>query len=373
MVIFFYVVGLEIKRELVLGDLRDPKAAALPALGALGGMIVPAVLYVMIVGGGEATRGWGIPMATDIAFSVGVLSLMGRRVPVGAKLFMLTLAIVDDIGAILVIAIFYTDELFFGWLGLAIVGLVIIWLASRAGIRALAFYVVVAVATWFFLLESGVHATLAGVAFGFLTPAFALYSDRDYHENATRVLKRQEFDAQAPRAAQRMDADAMEMSAIAIESVSPLSRMEHALLPWSSFVVVPIFALANAGVDFRGVDLWAAVTHPVALGVAAGLLIGKTVGITIFAFLAVRFGFAKLPRNTGWGHIIGVAAVAGIGFTVALFVTALAFDPGELADRAKTGIFLGSITAGLVGTAFLRTRQPVPDPSEPHPESGSGG
>ena len=365
MVIFFYVVGLEIKRELVLGDLRDPKAAALPALGALGGMVVPALLYILIVGGGEASRGWGIPMATDIAFSVGVLSLMGSRVPVGAKLFMLTLAIVDDIGAILVIAGFYTDELFFGWLGLALAALFIIWLAGRAGIRSMAFYVVAAFAAWFFLLESGVHATLAGVALGFLTPAAAMYTDREYHDRAGRILKRQEFDAQAPRAAQRLDADAMNMSAVARESVPPLNRMEHALLPWSSFVVVPVFALANAGVDFRGVDLGAAITHPVALGVAIGLLVGKTIGITVFSYVAVKLGFAKLPRNTGWTHILGVAAVAGIGFTVALFVTALAFDPGDLADRAKTGIFLGSITAGLVGTAFLRTRKPVPDPSVP--------
>ena len=363
MVIFFYVVGLEIKRELVMGDLRDPKAAALPAIGALGGMVLPALLYVLIVGGGEASRGWGIPMATDIAFSVGVLSLLGRRVPVGAKLFLLTLAIVDDIGAILVIAVFYTDELFLGWLGLALAGLLIIWLAGRAGIRSLAFYLVAAIATWFFLLESGVHATLAGVALGFLTPAAAMYSDKDYQERAGRILKRQVFDAEAPLAAQRLDSDALEMSAVARESVAPLNRMEHALLPWSSFVIVPIFALANAGVDFRGVDFGAAITHPVALGVAIGLLVGKTIGISVFSFVAVKLGFARLPRNTGWNHIIGTAAIAGIGFTVALFVTALAFDPGELADRAKTGIFLGSIAAGLVGTAFLRIRKPGADRS----------
>ena len=367
MVIFFYVVGLEIKRELILGDLRDPKAAALPALGALGGMVVPAVLYILIAGGGEATRGWGIPMATDIAFSVGVLSLMGRRVPVGAKLFMLTLAIIDDIGAILVIAVFYTDELLFGWLGLAVAGLLVIWLAGRAGIRSLAFYGVVAFATWFFLLESGVHATLAGVALGFLTPAVAMYTDEEYHGRAGRILKRQQFDALAPQAAERIDADALAMSAVARESVPPLNRMEHALLPWSSFLVVPVFALANAGVDFRGVDLDKAITHPVALGVAIGLLVGKTIGISVFSYVAVKLGLAKLPRNTGWSHIIGVAAVAGIGFTVALFVTALAFDPGDLADRAKTGIFLGSITAGLVGTAFLRIKKPLPDPSIPEP------
>jgi NhaA family Na+:H+ antiporter len=370
MVIFFYVVGLEIKRELVLGDLRDPKAAALPALGALGGMIFPALIFVLIVtlGGeaGEASRGWGIPMATDIAFSVGVLSLLGRRVPVGAKLFLLTLAIVDDIGAILVIAIFYTEQLFLGWLGLALAGLLVTWIASRIGIRSLTFYIPVAVATWYFLLESGVHATLAGVALGFLTPAFAYYSDREYQDRADRILRRQEFDARAPGAADRLDSDALSMSAIARESVPPLNRIEHALLPWSSFVVVPIFALANAGVDFRGVDLAKAVTHPVALGVSAGLLVGKTIGISLFAYLAVRFGIGKLPRNTGWSHVIGVAAVAGVGFTVALFVTALAFDPGQLADRAKTGIFVGSLVAGIIGTAFLRTRPPIPDPSEPH-------
>ncbi|MBU1225650.1 MAG: Na+/H+ antiporter NhaA [Actinobacteria bacterium] len=365
MVIFFYVVGLEIKRELVLGDLRDPKAASLPVLGALGGMIFPALLYLLIVGGGEAGRGWGIPMATDIAFSVGVLSLMGRRIPVGAKLFLLTLAIVDDIGAILVIAVFYTDQLAFGWLAMALGGLLLVWLASRAGIRSLAFYIAASVATWYFLLESGVHATLAGVALGFLTPAFAMYTDEEYQSRASRLLARQQFDAKAPRAAERLDTDALEMSAVARESVPPLARMEHALLPWSSFLVVPVFALANAGVDFRGVDIGKAITHPVALGVAVGLIVGKTVGISIFSFVAVKLGLARLPRHTGWAHIVGVAAVAGIGFTVALFVTALAFDPGEIADRAKTGIFLGSIIAGVLGTLLLRTRKPRPDPSAP--------
>jgi NhaA family Na+:H+ antiporter len=370
MVIFFYVVGLEIKRELVLGDLRDPKAAALPALGALGGMIFPAVLYLIFVAGGveggDATRGWGIPMATDIAFSVGVLSLLGRRVPVGVKLFLLTLAIVDDIGAILVIAVFYTEQLFMGWLGLAIAGLAVIWFAGRIGIRAIPFYVVVALFSWFCLLESGVHATLAGVALGFLTPAFAYYSDEEYQKRAKRLIARQEFDARAPRSAERLDADARQMAAVATESVPPLNRMEHSLLPWSSFLVVPVFALANAGVSFEGVDFGEALTHPVALGVGIGLLVGKTVGISLFAWLAVRLGLGRLPRHAEWKHIVGVAAIAGIGFTVALFVTALAFaDAPLLADEAKIGIFVGSLVAGLVGTAFLRSVPPIPDPSAP--------
>ena len=362
MTIFFFVVGLEIKRELVVGDLRDPKAAALPVFAALGGMVVPALLYLAIAGGegGGATRGWGVPMATDIAFSVGILSLMGRRAPVGAKLFLLTLAIVDDIGAIAVIAIFYTEDLFLGWLGAALAGLAVTAIGSRVGIRSLVFYGVVGFATWFFLLESGVHATLAGVALGFLTPALAMYSDTEYHDKAQRILARQEFDMAGPEAADRVNQNALEVSAIARESVPPLRRLEEALHPWSSFLVVPLFALANAGVSFRGVDFVEAATHPVSLGVAIGLLVGKTVGISAFAFVAVRLGLGKLPRFTTWGHIVGVAAVAGIGFTVALFVTGLAFNDALLADRAKTGIFLGSILAGLLGWAVLRSTRPTP-------------
>jgi NhaA family Na+:H+ antiporter len=366
MAIFFFVVGLEIKRELVIGDLRDPKAAALPVVAALGGMIVPAVLYIMIAGGGEATRGWGIPMATDIAFSVGILSLMGRRAPVGAKLFLLAVAIADDIGAIAVIAVFYTDELFMGWLGAAIAGLVVVAVAGRVGIRSMAFYTVMGVITWFFLLESGVHATLAGVALGFLTPALPMYSDSEYHERAQRVLDRQEFAVGAPRSSERINQDALEVSAIARESVPPLQRLEEALHPWSSFLIVPIFALANAGVRFAGVDLVEAATHPVALGVAIGLVVGKTVGISTFAFAAVRLGIGKLPRFTTWGHIVGVAAVAGIGFTVSLFVTGLAFTDGLLADRAKTGIFIGSTLAGVLGWLILRSSQPTPS-GQPEP------
>jgi NhaA family Na+:H+ antiporter len=358
MAIFFFVVGLEIKRELVTGDLRDPKAAALPVIAALGGMIVPALIFISFNGGGEASRGWGIPMATDIAFSIGVVSLLGRRVPVGAKLFLLALAIVDDIGAIAVIAIFYTDALLFGYLGAAVGGLVLVTVAQRVGIRSMAFYVPVAVATWYCLLESGVHATIAGVALGMLTPARSMYSDRDYHDRTTRILDRYDFDQAAPRGAERVDHDAIEISKIARESVSPLDRLETSLHPWSSFVIVPIFALANAGVRFAGVDLVEAATHPVSLGVMTGLFAGKIVGISLFAWLAVKFRFAVLPRLAGWTHIVGLAAIAGIGFTVSLFVTGLAFDNALLADRAKIGIFVGSFAAGVVGYLILRTITP---------------
>jgi len=355
MAIFFFVVGLEIKRELVRGDLRYLKSAMLPAFGAIGGMLFPALIFLaFVLGDGEATRGWGIPMATDIAFSVGVVALLGSRVSVGAKLFLLALAIVDDIGAIAVIAIFYTEELSLAWLGGAIGLLLVIEVAKRVGIRAISFYVVLGAGTWFALLESGVHATIAGVALGLMTPAFSLYSDSEYRQRATWIMSRYDMEAAQSRAPERIDADAMELVSVARESVSPLSRLETAVHPWSSFVIVPIFALANAGIRFAGVDVGEALTSPVALGVGTGLVVGKVVGVTLFVWLAVKLGFGVLPRNTTWTHMVGMAAAAGIGFTVSLFITELAYtDPGIL-DRAKLGIFVGSAVAGLLAYLILR-------------------
>ncbi|HSM01598.1 MAG TPA: Na+/H+ antiporter NhaA [Acidimicrobiia bacterium] len=372
MTIFFFVVGLEIKRELVNGDLRNPKAAALPVVAALGGMILPAVIYVVIAGGTEgAFHGWGIPMATDIAFAVGVVALLGSRVPVGGKLFLLALAIVDDIGAISVIAIFYTEDLALGYLLATLGMLAAMWAAQRVRIRSLAFYVPMGFLAWFFLFESGVHATLAGVAIGLLTPARSMYSDREYHDRTVRILERYDFDVEAPRGEERIDFDALEVSDVARESVAPLYRIENKLHPWSSFLVVPIFALANAGVSFAGVDLLEAATHPVALGVSMGLLVGKTVGIGLFAWLAVRLRLGVLPRNITWRHIIGLAAVAGIGFTVSLFVSDLAFRASDLEDLSKTGIFIGSALAGILGYLILRPRAPRDAAVPQSPEAGN--
>ena len=362
MVVFFFVVGLEVKRELVLGELRDPKHAALPAIAALGGMIVPALIFLAFVAGepGEAARGWGIPIATDIAFSVGVISLLGRRVSVSAKLFLLTLAIADDIAAIAVIAIFYTSDLATGWLLAAVASLVVIRVASRIGVRSMMFYVVAGIATWFFVFESGVHATLAGVALGFLTPAAAWYSDEEYFERADWVLSQRKMDEAAPLSAARIDENALTLANVSRESVSPLQRLEHVLHPWSSFVIVPIFALANAGVRLSDIDVGAAVTSSVSLGIAFGLVAGKIVGITGAVWLALRFNLGALPRRTGWPQIVGLAALAGIGFTVSLFVTELAFTDELLSDRAKIGIFLGSTIAGVAGYLLLR-RAPTPE------------
>ncbi len=364
MVVFFFVVGLEVKRELVLGELRDPKHAALPAIAALGGMIVPALIFLAFVAGegGGAARGWGIPIATDIAFSVGVISLLGRRVSISAKLFLLTLAIADDIAAIAVIAIFYTSRLQTGWLLAAVVSLLLIRAASRIGVRSMIFYVVAGIATWFFVFESGVHATLAGVALGFLTPAAAWYSDEEYFARANWVLSHRKMDEAGPLSAARIDQNALTLANVSRESVPPLQRLEHALHPWSSFVIVPIFALANAGVRFSNVDVGAAVTSSVSMGVAFGLVAGKIVGITGAAWLAIRFNLGKMPRRTGWSQIVGLAALAGIGFTVSLFVTELAFTDELLGNRAKIGIFIGSTVSGVVGYLLLR-RSPTPQES----------
>ncbi len=356
MAIFFFVVGLEIKRELVVGDLRDRKRAALPAIAALGGMVVPAAIYVAFVAGtgGEATQGWGIPMATDIAFSIGVVSLLGTRVSVGAKLFLLALAIVDDIGAIAVIAIFYTSDLSLGWLVLGVGGLVAIAVASRVGIRNQAFYVIAGIAVWFFVFESGVHATLAGVALGLMTPVMPWYSDEEYYTRSGLILSRYQMDAAGPRSRERLDQEALDLASIARESISPLDRLEHALHPWSSFVVVPLFALANAGVRFVDIDAVDLLTSSVTLGVAVGLVVGKFAGISLATWIAVRTGIGRLPARTGWTQVAGLALLAGIGFTVSLFITELAFEDALLSDAAKIGIFIGSTAAGVLGYTLLR-------------------
>jgi len=360
MTVFFFVVGLEIKRELVLGDLRDPKAAALPVMAAVGGMVVPALIYasVTLSVGGEAMAGWGVPMATDIAFVVGVVALLGDRVPPGAKLFILALAIVDDIGAIIVIALFYGSGLSVGWVATALVGVILIWGAQRAGIRSHAFYVPIAVAIWYATLESGIHATLAGVVIGFLTPARALYSARELDMKARMILDTFPIGSSV-RDEERADHEAAVLTEIATESIAPLNRLEMRLLPWTSFVIVPLFALANAGVRFSSDGVATPELTRVAVGVSVALFAGKTVGITAFSWLAVRTGWGRLPVGTGWRHVVGLAATAGIGFTVALFVTSLAFATDALADAAKVGIFVGSVVSGLVGASILWRARPV--------------
>jgi NhaA family Na+:H+ antiporter len=350
MALFFLVVGLEIKRELTTGELRQPRAAALPAIAALGGMVVPALLYLAINPSGEPGRGWGIPMATDIAFALGVLAIVGRGLPTALKSFLLALAIVDDIGAILVIAIFYSGSIAAGPLLTAAGLLALILVLQRLHVRWTAVYVLVGVSVWLATLQSGIHATIAGVALGLATPAVAFQRPKAVSLEAHRIAD-DTVDNPVPP-----DADAhqwLHLAGLTREAVSPLARLEHLLHPWTSYVVIPVFALANAGVSISRSSLGNALTSGITLGVVAGLVVGKTVGVTMFTWLATRTGITRLPEGVGWGQLVGVAALAGIGFTVSLFITSLAFQTQAIQDAAKVGILIASLLAGLLGALLL--------------------
>ena len=341
MALFFFVVGLEIKRELVTGDLRSVRAAALPVIGAMGGMVVPALFYVMLNTSGEASRGWGIPMATDIAFAIGIVALLGSRVSPKIKLFLLTLAIVDDIGAIAVIAIFYSSDLSTGWLITASVGLIAVWILQRVRVWAIPVYAVLGVFIWYATLESGVHATIAGVALGLLTPARPLLNQRD----AQQIVDALPSDANV--------AVVRYASFLAQESVPLTERLENMLHPFTAFMIIPIFALANAGIKLSGNTISDAATSNVTLGIMLGLVIGKPLGITLFAWVATRFGLT-LPEGVHWPQFIGMGFAAGIGFTVSIFVAGLAFESEGITDLAKIGILVASLVAAVAALLLLR-------------------
>lgn len=341
MALFFFVVGLEIKREMVTGDLRSPRAAALPVIGAMGGMVVPALLYVMLNTSGEASRGWGIPMATDIAFAIGVVALLGSRVSPKIKLFLLTLAIVDDIGAIAVIAIFYSSDLNTGWLITASVGLIAVWILQRVRVWAIPVYAVLGLFIWYATLESGVHATIAGVALGLLTPGRPLLNRRD----AQQIVDALPSDANV--------AEVRHASFLAQESVPLTERLENMLHPFTAFMIIPIFALANAGIKLSGNTISDAATSNVTLGIMLGLVIGKPLGITLFTWFATRFGLT-LPEEINWPQFIGMGFAAGIGFTVSIFVGGLAFESEGVTDLAKIGILVASLIAAVAALLLLR-------------------
>ncbi|MFN0026071.1 MAG: Na+/H+ antiporter NhaA [Acidimicrobiales bacterium] len=362
MTFFFYLAALEIKRELVHGSFRDRKAAALPALAALGGMVVPALIYVAWNRGGQASGGWGIPMATDIAFAVAVVSLLGPRMPISARAFLLTLAVADDLGGIAVIAVFYTDDLAFGWLALAALALGFSAVAQRLGVRSYAPYLALGLVSWFALHESGVHATVAGVALGLLTPANPFLAVRHFASHARPLVARVEASVE-DRVLTEEEADANEtglrdLVRLSVETMSPLERHLAWAGPWVAFGIAPVFALANAGVRVVGSSLPNPLTDPVVLGPALGLLIGKPIGILIFTYLAVRSGLGRLPTGVRWPVMTGLAATAGVGFTVALFITELSFDPVSgatgLTERAKLGVLGGSVLSALLGYTLLR-------------------
>ena len=319
MAIFFFVVGLEVKRELIAGQLADPMKRRLPIVAAAAGMFVPAAVYMLVSGGGEYTSGWAIPAATDIAFAMGVLGLLGSRVPASLRLFLLTVAIVDDIGAVMVIALFYTPTIKMVWLVASILVFAVMVGMNRMKISSFTPYILVALVLWFCVLNTGVHATIAGVVAALTIPM------------------------------KRKDGNSM------------LERLEHGLAPWSAYLIVPIFGFANAGVSFAGMGV-EALFDPLPYAIAAGLVVGKQLGIFTVVFLAVKSGFAQRPDNASWMEIYGVSILCGIGFTMSLFIGGLAFPGNQLLiDEAKIGILLGSAISAIMGYTVLRLTTKHPE------------
>jgi len=346
MAVFFFVIGLEVKREIVLGELRDLRRAALPIAAAIGGMLVPAAIYLSLQAGQPAERGWGIPMATDIAFVVGCMAVLGSRIPHGLRVLLLSLAIADDIGAILVIAIGYTEAIHWGALAWGVAGIAGVSALARLGVRSSGFYTALGAGIWFAFHESGIHATIAGVVIGLMTPARAYLSETAFGQilsRATEVIQGGGFEGVSDRAGR-----VRRFRQAAREVISPVEYLEGLLHPWVAFLIMPLFAFANAGVPFQLSDLG----DPVALAVGISLVMGKPLGIVAVSTLAVRMGLANLPKGVGWGAILGGGFLAGIGFTMALFIGELALE-GPALNAAKVGILAGSAVAAILGVAIL--------------------
>ena len=320
MAIFFFLVGLEIKREILVGELASPRKAAFSFFAAIGGMIFPALIYLGLNLNQDSASGWGIPMATDIAFALGVVTLLGKRVPTTIKVFLLALAIVDDLGAILIIALFYSGEISGQYLGVASIILILLYLLNHMGFRNMAIGIILGVITWFCFLKSGVHATIAGVLLAFLTPA-TRFGSSDRPKPGDHLL---------------------------------IDDYIHGLHPWVSYLIMPIFAFFNAGVNLGGVEMSTAIISPVGLGIILGLVIGKPLGIFLMTFIATKMKWADLPQNSTWPQIIAVGFIAGIGFTMSLFVSSLAFKGQSVEVYSKLGILVGSLISMSIGYIMLR-------------------
>ena len=357
MAIFFFLVGLEIKREVWAGELSNARAALLPVVAAVGGAVVPALIYVGINLGGVGSAGWGIPMATDIAFALGILALVGSQVPFALKILLTAIAIIDDLIAVLVIAFFYSGAIDFGALGIGFVFLAGLLLMNAAGIRAIPLYVLLGVLVWIAFLQSGVHATIAGVLVALTIPVRTRINQATFLERARSILNN--FEESSKREPYSILQDQEQQSAvIELEDLSeavqaPLQKMEHTLHNWVAFVIMPVFALANAGVALSA-EAIRGETLPVALGIMAGLLIGKPLGLLGATWIAVRLGFVALPDGVTWRHMVGLACLGGIGFTMSLFVATLAFGDNQLLETAKLGILGASLIAGIAGYILLK-------------------
>lgn len=359
MAIFFFVVGLELKREIVGGELSNPKKAMVPILAALGGMIVPATIYLLFNPSGEVHSGWGIPMATDIAFALGVLYLLGDKVPLPLKVFLTALAIVDDLGAVLVIAFFYTSDISMYNLFMGLGFVVVMYSANKLGVRSIIFYAAVGIlGVWVSFLLSGVHATIAAVIAAFTIPADVEIKEAPFIKSVESFLekfKKVDPNDNIPTLTAEQVHVIDELKKETNSAIPPLQRLEHAMHPMVTFVVLPIFAIANAGVslDF---DMETLFSTNVAIGVALGLLVGKVIGIVGFTLLAVKLGIGVLPTGMNLRNLFGLGLVGAIGFTMSLFVTSLAFSHEEYTMQAKIGIFTASIIGGILGYMVLNKK-----------------
>jgi len=359
MAIFFFVIGLEVKREIVLGELRTLRRATLPVAAALGGMLIPAGIYLAMQLRQPGQQGWGIPMATDIAFVVGALAVLGRRIPSSLRVILLSIAIVDDIGAILVIAFGYTETVHTTWLIAGVIGIGLVVVMQRLGVRSIGMYTLIGAGIWVAFHESGIHATIAGVALGLLTPARPYLANGvggNFMERASDMLHGGEWDEMEHRA-ERI----RQYQWATRETISPLEYLIFVLHPWVAFFIMPVFALANAGIPFEVAD----VISPVGLAVIVGLLLGKPLGILLASWLALQTKMAEFPEGMGWRHLLGGGFLAGVGFTMALFISGLAFTDAGLLRSAKVGVVFGSFAAAVVGMVILGTGKSEPETATP--------
>lgn len=373
MAFFFLIVGLELKREILVGELSSIRDAMLPVIAALGGMLVPAAIYAGLNHDTPSAAGWGIPMATDIAFAIGILVLLGTRIPRNLIIFLTALAIADDLGAVLVIALFYTQDINSQALILAGVITGILFLLNRGGIRNPLPYWIIGLLLWLAVYASGIHATLAGIILAFMIPARPRFSSTQFDQRMQELrdalhTERLGHTATDAFSNHRLATIAESTERMALKVQSPLQRIEHAMTPWVTYLVIPIFAFSNAGIDFSQFDFFATLSQPVTLGIIFGLVLGKAIGITLFSWLAVTLKLGRLPAGVRWGHVIGAAWLGGIGFTMSLFIAQLAFADALLVVQAKLGVLLASTIAATVGLAWLlvATGKPATDPQQTH-------
>jgi NhaA family Na+:H+ antiporter len=359
MTLFFLVVGLELKREILVGELSSIREALLPIVGALGGMVVPGLLYKLLNPSMPQAAGWGIPMATDIAFSIGILVMLAWRIPRSLIVFLTALAIADDLGAVLIIALFYSQDLNAGsmlWGAAAAAALIVL---NQGGIRHSLPYALLGFVLWLALLHSGLHATIAGVILAFTIPARPAYALKHFKQRLSQLQQALDGEEEKPGSCRdTLECPDMASIAASLEETaravqSPQQHMEHTLGPWVTFLVIPLFAFSNAAIDLRSLRMSSALAQPVTVGVIAGLVVGKFVGISLFSWSAVKFGLSKLPTGVGWPHLLGVSWLAGIGFTMSLFINQLAFADPVLLNQAKLGILVASLLAGVIGSVWL--------------------